>query len=125
MESNFVVGGAVAALLIIAGIGVWLLRASSGIRDGLVPYVGETPARWLVGFAWTGYVLGVLQALATAVQTIPAFAPETSPSAVQFITGLATGPILGFASWVSTFVQIGALLVAVVVVSRVLRSELR
>ena len=121
MDTGFFLGGSIAALIVIAGLGVWLALRGRALRASLAPYVGDGPAGWLLVFVWTGYALGVLQAIATTIQLVPAFAPEAQPNAVQFIAGLTTGPILGFASWVSSFVQIGAMLVAVVVAARVLR----
>lgn len=121
MVTNFALGGTLVALALIAALGVWLARRGGRLRAALAPHVGEGPAGWLLAFAWAGYAVGTLQAIAAAVQVVPLFAPEAQPSAVQFLTALTTGPILEFASWVATFVQTGALIVAVVVVARALR----
>lgn len=123
MDTGFFLGGTVAAFIVIAGLGVWLAVRGRALRASLAPYVGEGPAGWLLAFAWAGYALGVLQAIANAIQYVDVFAPEAQPSAVQFLTGLTTGPILSFASWAATIVQIGAMLVAAVVAARVLRPQ--
>ena len=120
-EANFALGGAVAALALIALLGVWLAVRGWALRDAIAPYVGDRPAGWMLAFAWAGYATGTLQAVANAVPQVQMFTPEAQPSFVQFLIGLTTGPLLGFASWVATFAQVGALLVATVVVVRALR----
>lgn len=122
-EAPFAIGGLVAGLICIALVGYWLFSIRSRFRDALAPYVGEEPVRWLYGFAWVGYAVGALQAVSSALGLAPDWFVVNRPSGVQFVVGVLNGPILTFTSYLTQFLQIGAVLAAVFIVARVLRAE--
>ena len=123
-NSQFLWHGALFGLFLIAAFGVFLFGRRKQIRASLAPYVGDEPARWLLWLLAFGYAYGALNAVGQATTIVPMFAPEMGmPPALAFGHGAGWYSILSFLNGVVNVAQIGALLLAVLVLYRYLRKS--
>lgn len=111
MHDNYVWGGAVAGLVLIALLGVWLAFKSKAIPPALEPYIGEAPARWSVYVVWFVYIYSTINTLARVVNIIPGLAQD-GPTVLSFGYGMITNTLLTFISALVPLVQTVALLIA-------------
>jgi hypothetical protein len=118
-NSGYVWGGALAGLLVIAGIGIFFAQRQGQLRAALVPHIGERPAQWAVYLVWFAYVYSVLNAIGQASTIIPMFAPEAeSPPLLAFLYGSVWHALLAFVNALVPMIQTVALLVAAFVLYR-------
>ena len=111
--------GVLFGLFLIAAFGVFLFGRRKRMRAALAPYVGDEPARWLLYLMAFGYAYGVLNAIGQAATTVPMFAPEMGlPPVLAFGQGAAWYAGLSFLNGAVAVAQIGALLLAVLVLYR-------
>lgn len=121
---SYIWGGALAGLLVIAGLGVLLAQRGRRLRETMAVYVGDDPARGLLYLIWFAYVYSALNALGQASSVLPAFAPGVDmPPAVAFVFGSVWHALLAFVNALVPVVHLVALLVVAFLLHRHLKQE--
>lgn len=123
MNEGFIWGGAVAGLLAVGALGVYLARNAPALRRTLVPHIGEGPAQWAVFGVWFAYVVGALRALAQAIPLYQAYTDAPLPPPVAFGQGALVDIALPFLSFLLPVLHFAALLAAAGALYRYLKAE--